>query len=96
MNTSTTSTETNTLPPIMRYWGMVKDMDNNLKLELIAMLISSMRLNPDATDKDKRERGFRSLAGCWADDHGEDDMEAIIRRGREGRKGSRIVPSFDE
>ena len=45
---------------------------------------------------EEREHGFRSLAGCWAEDHGDDDMESIIRKGREGRRGSRIIPSFDE
>lgn len=82
--------------PITHYWGLVKDMDNSQKLELVTMLIDSVRLYPAADDEDERERGFRSLAGCWANDQGDDDMEAIIREGREGRPGSRIIPSFDE
>ncbi len=84
--------------PITHYWGLVKDMDNSQKLELVTMLIDSVRLYPvaDDEDEDERERGFRSLAGCWANDEGDDDMEAIIREGREGRRGSRIIPSFDE
>ena len=57
--------------------------------------IAFLRLRP-ATDEEEREHGFRSLAGCWAEDRGDDDMEAIIRKGREGRRGSRIIPSFDE
>ena len=84
------------MPPIMHYWGMVKDMDNSLKLELIAMLINSVRMNPMPSDEEERERGFRSLAGCWINDQDDDDMEAIIREGRESRMGSRIVPSFDD
>lgn len=44
-----------------------------------------------ADDEDERERGFRNLAGCWANDEGDDDMEAIIREGREGRRGCRSV-----
>lgn len=59
------------------------------------MLIESMRLRP-MTDDEDRERGFRNLAGCWGKDKGDDDMEAIIREGREGRRGNRIIPSFDE
>ncbi len=70
-------------------------MDDKLKLELISMLIDSMR-SRSVTDDEDRERGFRNLAGCWADDNGDDDMEAIIREGREGRRGNRIIPSFDE
>ena len=84
------------MPPIMHYWGIVKDMDNSLKLELIAMLINSVRMNPMPSDEEERERGFRSLAGCWINDQDDDDMEAIIREGRESRMGSRIVPSFDD
>lgn len=71
-------------------------MDDSQKLELVTMLIDSVRLRPTVTDEDERERGFRSLAGCWVNDEGDDDMEAIIREGREGRRGSRIIPSFDE
>lgn len=93
---NTTAAGTSTMPPIMHYWGMVKDMDNSLKLELIAMLINSVRMNPMPSDEEERERGFRSLAGCWINDQDDDDMEAIIREGRESRMGSRIVPSFDD
>jgi len=94
MNTTAIGTPTPP-PPIMHYWGLVKNMDDKLKLELVSMLISSMRLHSD-TNEEERENGFRSLAGCWADDHGDDDMETILRVGREGRRGSRIIPSFDE
>ena len=93
---NTTAAGTSTMPPIMHYWSMVKDMDNSLKLELIAMLINSVRMNPMPSDEEERERGFRSLAGCWINDQDDDDMEAIIREGRESRMGSRIVPSFDD
>ena len=60
------------------------------------MLISSMRMNPLPSDEEERERGFRCLAGCWVNDKDDDDMEAIIREGRESHRGSRIVPSFDD
>ena len=46
-------------------------------------------------DEEEREKGFRSLSGCWANDHGDDDIEAIIRKDRENRRGNRIIPSFD-
>ena len=85
-----------TTHPITHYWRLVKDMDNSQKLELVTMLIDSVRLYSAADDEDERERGFRSLAGCWANDEGDDDMETIIREGREGRREGRIIPSFDE
>ena len=73
-----------TVHPISHYWGMVKDMDDNQKLELVTMLIDSVRFHSPMSEEDtkERERGFRALAGCWADDVGDDDMETIIREGR--------------
>lgn len=79
---STTTTKVSNRSSIMRYWSMVKNMDNNLKLELVAMLVDSVRERPAVVDEEELERGFRGLAGCWANDHGDDDMEAIIRSGR--------------
>ena len=93
---STTTTKVSNSPSLMHYWSMVKNMDNNLKLELVAMLVDSVRQRPAVADDEELERGFRSLAGCWANDHGDDDMEAIIRGGRKSHRGSRVVPSFDE
>ncbi len=95
MNTTTVG-NSNTMPSVMPFWDMVKDMDNNWKLELVSMLINSMRLRPKANDDEERELGFRNLAGCWVNDHGDDDMETIIREGRKDRKGNRVIPSFDE
>lgn len=72
-------------------------MEDNQMLELASLLVNYVRMHPaKANDDEERERGFRSLAGCWANDQGDDDMEAIIRQGRESRRGNRIVPSFDE
>ncbi len=81
---------------ITHYWGMVKNLEDSQKLELVTMLIDSVRLRSSPNDEEERERGFRSLAGCWANDHDDDDMEAIIREGRESRRGGRVIPSFDE
>ena len=96
MQMETTAERTrNNNSSIMHYWGLVKNLDDKLKLELVSMLISSMRLSSVA-DEEEREKGFRSLSGCWANDHGDDDIEAIIRKDRENRRGNRIIPSFDE
>ena len=93
-----TTTRTHNPSSIMRYWSMVKDMDDSQKLELVTMLIDSIRMHREAinTDAHDRERGFRSLAGCWANDHDDDDIETIIRKGRENREGNRLIPPFDE
>ncbi len=39
---ATTATR-NTAHPISYYWGLVKDMDNSQKLELVTMLIDSVK-----------------------------------------------------
>ena len=84
--------------PITHYWDKVKGMDDSMKLELVTMLINSVRLHPTTTKKneDERERGFRSLAGCWLNDKDNDDVEAIIRQGRQGRSANRFISSFDK
>lgn len=63
---------------------------------LVSLKITGFIGRKDFDDEQDRERGFRSLAGCWANDSGDDDMEAIIRNGRENRHGSRQISSFDE
>jgi len=89
------SVRKNNLHPITHYWGMVKEMSDDQKLELVTMLINSVRVHPSSVDEEQeRERGFRNLAGCWAKDA--DDIESIIREGRKNRQGSRTVPDFDE
>ena len=92
METTAESTRNN-ISSIMHYWELVKNLDDKLKLELVSMLISSMRLSSVA-DEEEREKGFRSLSGWWANDHGDDDIEAIIRNNHESRRGNRVIPSF--
>jgi len=83
--------------PIAPYWGMVKGLSDNMKLELVTLLIDSVRTHPVSTaiEEQERERGFRNLAGCWVDDH-DDDIETIIREGRAARNANRTIPPFDE
>lgn len=66
--------------PIAYYWELVKDLEVSQKLELVTMLINSIRLRQSDTKTDEQElnRGFRSLAGCWVNDEGDDDIENII------------------
>ncbi len=39
----TTATRTPSESPIMHYWGLVKDLDSSEKLELVEMLIESLK-----------------------------------------------------
>lgn len=84
--------------PIAHYWELVKDLEVSQKLELVTLLIDSIRLSQtDAkTDEQELDRGFRSLAGCWVNDEGDDDIETILKKEHEVRNGNRIISPFDE
>lgn len=74
-------------PISLRYWEMLKGLSDSVKMELVALLSTSI-VNKDEvaesemTDEEK-EREFWSLCGCWKDDP-EDAarMEATIKDGR--------------
>ena len=78
----------NTPSPIsLKYWGMLKNLSDNVKMELIAMLSNAVVYKekaeePELTEEEK-EKEVWSLCGCWADDP-EDAarMEAAIKDGR--------------
>ena len=40
---TTTTARRNALSPVMQYWGIVKDLDDSQKLELISLLAESMK-----------------------------------------------------
>ena len=40
---ATTTARRRTTPPMSYYWGVVKDMDDSQKLELVTMLIESVK-----------------------------------------------------
>lgn len=42
MSTTVTSTHSS-VPPVMHCWGLVKNLDNNEKLELVEMLLDSLK-----------------------------------------------------
>lgn len=76
-------------PLSVRYWDMLKDLSDTVKMELVALLSTSIVgkeevVEPEMTE-DERKRELLSLAGCWADDP-EDAarMEAAIKDGRKG------------
>ena len=78
----------NTPSPIsLKYWDMLKDLSDNVKLELVAMLSNAVvykeKVEEPELTEEERKRELLSLAGCWADDP-EDAarMEAAIKDGR--------------
>ena len=78
----------NTPSPIsLKYWDMLKDLSDNVKLELVAMLSNAVvykeKVEEPELTEEERKRELLSLAGCWANDP-EDAarMEAAIKDGR--------------
>ena len=73
-------------PISLKYWEMLKNLSDNVKMELVALLSSSIVnkevKEPELTEEEK-DREFWSLCGCWKDDP-EDAarMEAAIKDGR--------------
>ena len=74
-------------PVSLQYWNMLKELDDNVKLELVAMLSNAVvykeKVEEPELTEEERKRELLSLAGCWADDP-EDAarMEAAIKDGR--------------
>ena len=74
-------------PISLKYWDMLKGLSDNVKMELAAMLTTSLAAKKDFVEteltEEEKEREFGSLCGCWADDP-EDAarMEAAIKEGR--------------
>ncbi len=74
-------------PVSLKYWDMLKGLSDNVKMELAAMLTTSLAEKNDFVEteltEEEKEREFWSLCGCWADDP-EDAarMEAAIKEGR--------------
>ena len=74
-------------PISLRYWEMLKGLSSTVKMELAAMLTSSLAFNEEFAEQEmteeEKDREFWSLCGCWADDP-EDAarMETAIKDGR--------------
>ena len=74
-------------PISLRYWDMLKDLSSTVKMELAAMLTSSLAFNEEFDEQEmteeEKDREFWSLCGCWADDPVDAArMEAAIKDGR--------------
>ena len=51
--------------PISHYWGLVKDLDDSQKLQLVTMLVSSVK--PAKTEQ-KKKLDACDYAGIWSDE----------------------------
>lgn len=72
-----TATKTNnTLPHIMHYWGLVKDLDDTMKKELALMLINSLNTMV-AKPKKAKKLNADIYAGIWSDEEYMDANELV-------------------
>ena len=65
---------------------MLKDLSDNVKMELVALLSTSIVNKEEFVEsemtEEEKEKEFWSLCGCWKDDPDADIMEAAIKDGR--------------
>ena len=73
----------NTLPHIMHYWGLVKDLDDTMKKELAMMLINSLNTMV-AKPKKAKKLNADDYAGLWSDEEymDADELVKVIRDSR--------------
>ncbi len=60
--------------PISHYWGLVKDMDDSQKLELVTMLVCSVK---PAKSEPKKKLNACDYAGIWSDEEYMDADELV-------------------
>lgn len=69
-------------PVSAKYWSELKDLSDNVKLELITLLSSSMtRLEKDEKS-DTGKRWTEEFAGKWQDDRTTEEIIEDIRAAR--------------
>ena len=61
--------------PITHYWGMLKDLDDSQKLQLITMLAESVK--PAKPEVEKRKPNIDDYFGIWSDDEYMDADELV-------------------
>ena len=61
--------------PITHYWGMLKDLDDSQKLQLITMLAESVK--PAEVKAKKRKPNINDYFGIWSDEEYMDADELV-------------------
>ena len=70
-----------TSPTSARIWSELKDLSNTEKIELIALLSSSMTVAQEQTDSHKKGWASR-FAGTWKDSRSAEEIVRDIRSAR--------------
>lgn len=68
-------------PTTVRYWPELKDLSDNVKLELITLLSSSMT-HPEKETAKPRKGWASRFAGVWHDTRSAEEIVADIRAAR--------------
>ena len=67
-------------PTSAKYWSVLKDLSNSVKLELITLLSSSIA---NSVSEASNEKGWtKSFAGRWEDDRTAEEVIEDIRNSR--------------
>ena len=75
---NTTTIENHSATPVMYYWGMVKDLNDSQKLELVRMLIESLQAVMASPKKaEDKKLDACDYAGIWSDDEYMDADELV-------------------
>lgn len=75
--------------PISHYWGLVKDMDDSQKLQLVTMLVNSVKTVDNKERKPRKKLNANDFAGIWDDEHfmPAEDINKAIRDARHVESG---------
>jgi len=73
-NMEATARKRTTRRPITHYWGLVKDMDDNQKLQLITMLAESVK---PAKTEPRKKPNIDDYFGIWSDEEYMDADELV-------------------
>ncbi len=77
-----------------RYWTELKDLSDNVKLELITLLSSSMTRTDVDVKKEARDRFEAALAKFSGDFGGNKDASEVARELRQGAEMVRDVDTW--
>jgi hypothetical protein len=77
-----TTVLTNPSPISAKYWSELKDLSDNVKLELITLLSSSMTHSEKEEKTDAGKGWTEKFAGKWQDDRTAEEIIEDIRAAR--------------
>ena len=87
-------------PASIQYWGMLRNLNDDIKRELVVLLVNSIGVTPQIQanndDEELRKKKLMSMAGCWADAPDGDDYYEMMRHRNDGHPANREVRSFDD